>query len=109
MRVIKKKTDFEHINIEYEGGRVNLKFKEYNQTLTLFKKVHHYGEERVVVSSSAWFEFELTIPQGGHRYFCMLCHGSLLTIDEPSRDHEYGDECVIIKISNLENVDMVID
>jgi hypothetical protein len=106
MRVVKKNTDFEHINIEYEGGRLNLRFKEYKQTLTLFKKVQHYGGKRVVVSSSAWYEREITIAQNEHRYFCMLCNGSLLKIDKPRRDNEYGDECVILKISNLEGVDM---
>ena len=50
--------DFEHIHIIYEGGEVTLKYREYQQTLKLFKQVGHYGEGRVVTSNSTWFEYE---------------------------------------------------
>ena len=53
--------DFEHIHIIYEGGSVTLKYREYHQTIKLFKKVDHYGEDKVVVSSSGWFEYKHTI------------------------------------------------
>ena len=50
----------EHISIEYEGGEMTLRFREYNQTLKLFKKVDHDGEHNVVVSSPACLEMEQT-------------------------------------------------
>ena len=32
---------FEHIHIIYEGGDVTMKYREYYQTLKLFKKLRH--------------------------------------------------------------------
>ncbi len=92
----------EHIHIEYEGGAATLRFREYKQTSKLFKKEIVYGETRVVVSSSSWYENETTIRVGEHQYFAMLCNGALLRISEPERGTGYGDECVVLKISNKE-------
>ena len=52
---------FEHIHIIDEGGDVTMKYREYYQTLKLFKKVEAYGDARVVVSSSAWFEYDIIL------------------------------------------------
>jgi hypothetical protein len=106
MRIRRKCDDFEHINIEYEGGEITLRFREYQQTLKLFKKVDHYGEDRVVLSSSGWYEREYTIKRGGYDYFLMLCNGSLICIPKPLRDNDHGDECVVVKISNNEGMDV---
>ena len=94
--------NFEHISIEYEGGSITLRFREYNQTLQLFKKVDAYGDHHVVVSSSGWFEMEQTIKRGDYKYFVMLCNGELINIDDPTRDNEFNDECCIVKISNAD-------
>ena len=91
--------------MEYEGGSVTLRFRECQQTLKLFKKEEHYGETRVVVSSSGWYEYETTIKQGDSTYFCILCNGALLQIPRPKRDNDYGDECVVLRISNTEGED----
>ncbi len=96
MRILRKCDDFEHTNIEYEGGEITLRFREYQQTLKLFNKVAHYGEDRVVLSSSGWHEREYTIKHGGHGYFLMLCNGSLLGVPQPLRDNDYGDECIVV-------------
>ena len=53
--------EFEHIQIMYEGGEVTLNARAYYQTLKLFEKVSAYGDARVVVSSSALFEYEHNI------------------------------------------------
>jgi hypothetical protein len=105
MGILQEKKNPEHVHIEYEGGAVTLRFKEYKQTLNLFKKEIVYGEKRVVVSSSSWFEKEISIRQGECAYFCMLCNGSMLQIPKPSRENDYGDECVVLKISNNEDED----
>jgi hypothetical protein len=34
---------FEHITIEYEGGDMTLRFREYSQNLKLYKNVDAYG------------------------------------------------------------------
>ena len=34
---------FEHVSIEYEGGSMTLRFREYNQTIKLFKNVDAHG------------------------------------------------------------------
>ena len=61
MGILPKKKPLEHIAIEYEGGYVTLRFREYSQTIQLFKVVERYGENNVVISSSGWFEYEHTI------------------------------------------------
>jgi hypothetical protein len=93
---------FEHINIEFSGGSMTLRFREYNQTINLFKKVEAYGDDKLVVCSSGWFETEQTIQRHEHRYYVMLDSGRLLNIEDPTRDREFNDECCIIKISNVE-------
>jgi hypothetical protein len=105
MGILPAKKNVEHVHVEYEGGAVTLRFREYKQTLKLFKKEEQYGETRVVVSSSSWYEYETTIRHGESSYFCMLCNGSLLQIPKPKRDNDYGDECVVLKISNMEGED----
>ena len=54
-------SQFENLAIAYERGEMTLRFREYSQTLKLFKKVDAYGEHNVVASSSAWFEVDQTI------------------------------------------------
>ena len=96
---------FEHVSIEYRGGAITLRFREYNQTIRLFKRVEDHGDHTVVVSSSGWVEMEQTIKRYESRSYVMLDSGRsgrFLNIDEPSRDREFDDECCIIKISNLE-------
>jgi hypothetical protein len=105
MGLMSVKKTWEHVAIEYEGGEVTLRFREYNQTLKLFKNVELYGESKVVISSSGWFEHENTVERGEHQYLCMLSTGVLLVIGSPRGATVYGDECVIVKISNMESVD----
>jgi hypothetical protein len=93
---------FEHVSIEYEGGSLTLRFREYNQTIKLFKNLDAHGDHKVVVSSSGWFEMEQTIKRHEHRYYVMLDGGRFLNIERPTRDGEFNDECCIIKISNVE-------
>ena len=76
----------EHVHVEYEGGAVTLRFNEFKQTLNLFKKEEQYGETRVVVSSSAWYEYETTKRQGGFANFCMICNCSMLQISKPRKE-----------------------
>ena len=81
---------------------MTIRFREYNQTIKLFKHVKDHGEGSVVVSSSGWFEMEQTIKRHESRFYVMLDSGRFLNIDEPTRDREFNDECCIVKISNLE-------
>ena len=91
-------------SFEHSGGDMTMRFREYHQTLKLFKKVDEYGENNVVVSSSAWFEMEQTIKRYEYRYYVMLSNGQFLSIDDPTSDREFNDECCIIKISNHDYV-----
>lgn len=95
-----------HISIEYYGGDVITRYTEYHQRLRLFKKVEAYGNDKLVVCSSAWFEYELTIKNQESQYFVMLSNGQLMHIgfidENVNIDKVYGDECVILKISNFE-------
>ena len=91
---------FEHVSIEYEGGSMTLRFREYHQSLKLFKKVDAYGDHNVVVSSSGWFEMEHTIKRCECRYYVVLSNGQFMNIEDPNRNNEFNDECSIVKISN---------
>jgi hypothetical protein len=67
---------FEHVSIEYEGGSMTLRFREYNQTVRRFKNIDAHGDHTVVVSSSGWFEMEQTIKRHDYRYYVMLDSGA---------------------------------
>jgi hypothetical protein len=95
---------FEHIAIAYKGGEMTLSFREYSQTLKLFKNLDAHGSHKVVVSSSAWVEMEQTIKRHETRYYVMLSNGEFMNIEEPTRDNEFNDECCIVKISNEDYV-----
>ncbi len=69
-----------HISIEYWGGEVITRYSEYLQTLRLFKNVDKYGNARVVVCSSSWFEMEYTIKNNESEHFLMLSNGKLLSL-----------------------------
>ena len=94
--------NFEHVLVEYRGGAITIRFREYNQTIRLFKRVEDHGDHTVVVSSSGWVEMEQTFKRYESRSYVMLDSGRLLNICDPSRDREFDDECCILKISNLE-------
>ncbi len=51
-------------------------------------------------SSSAWFEYEHTVKRYESEYFCMLSNGEFMLIAKPERDNEFGDECVVVRITN---------
>ena len=102
MGLLPVKKTWEHIALEYEGGEIVLRFREHNQIFKIFKRVERYGENKVVISSSGWYEHQELIQRGETVFFCMLKSGSLLRIGPPRCDNEYGDESVILKITNLE-------
>ena len=58
----------------------------------------------IILSSPrlAGFGMEQTNQRHDHRYYVMLDGGRLLNIEDPTRDHEFNDECCIVKISNAE-------
>ncbi len=66
----------------------------------MLKHNGHYGDGRVVLSSSSLLEYEHTVKRYESEYCCMLCNGEFLMIEKPTRDTEYGDECVIVRITN---------
>jgi hypothetical protein len=102
MGLLPVKNSWEHIALEYEGGEMVLRFREHKQVLKIFKRVERYGENKVVVSSSGWYEHQVTIERGETQFFCMLTSGALLRIGPPRYDNQYGDDSVVLKITNLE-------
>ena len=99
---LRDESQFEHVCIEHEGGSMTLRFREYSQTIKLFKKVDAYGDHNGVVSSSARLEMEQTIKRRDSRYYLMLGNGEFMNIDDPTRDNEFHEECCIVKISNAD-------
>jgi hypothetical protein len=88
-----------HINLVYCGGCCVSHCKEYNQTLKLFES--EYSKHHMIVSSSDWSEYNDTIKYRESKYYCMISNGCFINIPKPSNlNLEYGDECVIVKITN---------
>ncbi len=56
----------------------------------------------MAVYSSSLYEHENNIENNERSYCCVLCNGGFLSIGQPLRDNEYGDECVVLKITNVE-------
>ena len=88
-----------HINIVYLGGSCVNHYREYNQSLKLFEC--DYSKHYLIVSSSGWIDYKDTIKYRESKYYCMISNGCFINIPKPvDVDVEFGDECVIIKITN---------
>ena len=88
-----------HINIVYLGGSCVNHYREYNQSLKLFEC--DYSKHYLIVSSSGWIDYKDTIKYRESKYYCMISNGCFINIPKPvDVDVEFGDECIIIKITN---------
>ena len=88
-----------HINIVYCGGACDTYYREYNQTLKFF--MSDYSENHMIVSSSDWEGYNDTIKFRESKWYCMLSNGAFISVGKPINiAEEYGDECVIVKITN---------
>ena len=88
-----------HINLVYCGGCCVSHYREYNQTLKLYAsdESKHY----LIVCSSNWTDYHDIIKYRESKYYCMISNGSFINIPKPDNiNKEYGDECVIVKITN---------
>jgi hypothetical protein len=60
-----------------------------------------YSNNHMIVSSSDWIDYNDVIQYRESKYYCMMSNGCFINISKPSNvDIEYGDECVIVKITN---------
>jgi hypothetical protein len=60
-----------------------------------------YSNNHMILSSSDWVDYNDTIKYRCSKYYCMISNGSFINIPKPwDVDIEYGDECVIVKITN---------
>ena len=88
-----------HICIVYCGGACDTYYREYNQTLKFF--MSDYSNNHMIVSSSDWVGYNDTIKYGESKYYCMLSNGAFISVGMPKNlNEEYGDDCVIVKITN---------
>ena len=88
-----------HIHLVYSGGSCVTHYREYNQTLKLFEC--DYSKNYLMVSSSNWTDYNDTIKYQNSKYYCMISNGCFINIPKPFNvDTEYGDECIIVKITN---------
>ena len=88
-----------HINVVYCGGYCVYYCRDYNQTLKLF--MSEYSKNHMIVSSSYWIDYNDNITYGESKYYCMISNGCVVNISKPSNiDADYGDECVIDKITH---------
>ena len=88
-----------HINIIYCGGSCISHYREYNQTFKLF--MSDYSESHMIVASSDWVGYNDTIKYRESKYYCMISNGGLASVPKPDNINKYyGDECVIVKITN---------
>jgi hypothetical protein len=55
----------------------------------------------MIISSSDWVDYNDVIKYNESKYYGMISNGCFINIPKPVNvDEEYGDECVIIKITN---------
>lgn len=88
-----------HIHIIYCGGSCISKYREYNQTLKLSECDD--SKNYLIVSSSDWTDYNDSIKYLESKYYLMLSNGCFISIPRPNNlNKEYGDECVIVKITN---------
>ena len=88
-----------HINLVYCGGCCVSHYREYNQTVKLFES--DYSKKYLIVSSSDWTDYNDTIKCRESKYYCMISNGSFISIPLPDNlNKEYGEECVIVKLTN---------
>ena len=88
-----------HIHIVYCGGCCISKYREYNQTLKLFECDD--SKNYLIISSSDWTDYNDSIKYQESKYYLMLPNGCFISIPRPKNlDTEYGEECVIVKITN---------
>ena len=60
-----------------------------------------YSENHMIVSSSDWTDYNDVIKYQESKYYCMISNGCFISIPKPFNvDTEYGDECVVVKITN---------
>ena len=60
-----------------------------------------YFENHMIVSSSDWEGYNDTIKYRESKYYCMLSNGCFISAGRPKNiEEEYGEECVIVKITN---------
>ena len=55
----------------------------------------------MIVSSSDWTYYNDVIKYSEYKYYCMISNGCFINIPRPYNvDKAYGDECVIVKLTN---------
>ena len=87
-----------HKNV-YGGGSCASHYREYNHTLKLF--MSEYIINHMIVSSSDWTDYNDVITYQESKYYCMISNGCVISIPKPFNvDTDYGDECVVVKITN---------
>ena len=60
-----------------------------------------YSENHMIVSSSYWIDYNDNIKCRESKYYCMISNGCVVNIAKPFNvDTEYGDDCVLVKITN---------
>ena len=98
MNIINPKSDY-HINIVYCGGSCTTYYREYNHTLKLY--MSEYSNSHMIVSSSNWSDYNDFIKYRDSKWYLMISNGCFVSIPKPNNvDTDYGDECVVIKITN---------
>ena len=101
MNIINPKSDY-HINIVYCGGSCTTYYGEYNHTLKLY--MSEYSNSHMIVSSSNWSDYNDFIKYRDSKWYLMISNGCFVSIPQPNNvNTDYGDECVVIKITNDNN------
>ena len=55
----------------------------------------------MIVNSSDWTDYNDTIKYQDSKYYCMISSGCFIDIPKPDNlNKEYGDERVIVKLTN---------
>ena len=59
------------------------------------------SKSHMTVSSSDWTDYNDIIKCRESKYYCMVPNGCFIIVATPSNvDKDYGDECVIVNLTN---------
>ena len=85
------------IIIRYNGGKINIEVKEFNQTIKLSRNPKVHGNS-CIVNNTCWHEdMEQTIKPKEQNYYAMS-NNEFVNTEEPSTTTKYNNNTLLIQI-----------
>jgi hypothetical protein len=89
------------IIINYNGGKINIEFKQFNQTINLSRKPIIHGQA-CIIESTSWQKTQ-TIKPGNYNYY-LMSNNNFINIDYPQISEDITDKLIIQIINASKNI-----